>query len=152
MFDEEAGVFDDEEAGGTGFFGGGGVGDSLLEPEDSGADSDGGIGDGRDFIGAAEDVDDVNRIGDVFEAGIGFFAQDFGFVGIDRDDAVAGGLEIGGDFVRGAAGIGGESNDGDVFVDAEELGDGVGSGGDEVWKVEEHECSSYFIDAREERK
>ena len=83
-------------------FGGGlVVGDFLLEPEGFGVDGDGGIGDGRNFFGAAENVDDVDGFGDVFEARIGFLAEDFGFVGIDGNDVVTGGLEVGGDFVGG---------------------------------------------------
>lgn len=113
---------------------------SLLEPEDFCADGDGGVGDGRDFLGAAENVDDIDAMGDVFEAGIGFLAEDFGFVGIDGDDFVADGLEVGGDLMGGAAGIGREADDGDGSVDAKEMGDGVGSSGDKVWKMEEHQC------------
>ena len=140
MFDEEAGVFDDEEARGSGFFGGGWVSNSLLEPEDFGADGDRGIRHGRNFFWAAEDVDNIDAIGDVFEAGIGFLAKDFGLVGVNGDDAVAGGLEVGGNFVRGAAGMGREPNDRDVFVDAEKLRDGVWSGGDAGREMEEHKC------------
>ena len=140
MFDEEAGVFDYKKAGGAGLLGRGWVRDSLLEPEDPGADGDGGIGDGRDLFRTAEHVDDINAIGDVFEARVGFFAENFGFVGVDGDDAVAGRLQVSGDFVGGAAGIGGEADDRDVFVDAEELDDGVGSGGDIGRQMEKHEC------------
>lgn len=89
VFDEEAGIFDDGETCGASFFGGGGVRDVLLEPEDFGTDGDGGIGDGRDVFRAAEDVDDVDGFGNVFEAGIGLAAEDFGFVGIHGNDFIA---------------------------------------------------------------
>jgi hypothetical protein len=138
VFDEEAGVFDDEEAGGAGFLGGGGVSDLLLEPEGFGVDGDGGIGDGRDVGRTAENVDDVDRFWDVFEAGIGFLAEDFGFVWVDGNDFVAGGLEIGGYLIRGAGRIGGEADDSDGFGLVEELGDRVGGGGGVIGEVEEH--------------
>lgn len=138
MFDEEAGVFDDDEASNARFFGGGRVRDALLEPEDLGVDRDGRIGDGRNAFGAAEDVDDVDGLGDVFEAGVGFLAQDFGFVGVDGDDFVTGGLQVGGDFVGRTARVGGESDDSDGFGGAEDLGDGVGGRSGVVRKVKEH--------------
>ena len=113
VFDEEAGVFDYGEAGGGGFFGGGGVFYAELEPEDFGIDGDGRAGDGRHVFGAAEDVDDVDGFGNVFETRVRFLAEDFGFVGIDGNDAVADGLKIRSDFIAGAGWIGGESDDGD---------------------------------------
>ncbi len=78
MFDEEAGILDGQEAGGAGFFSGFGVFNTQLQPEGFGADGNGGIGDGKSLFGAAEDVDDVDGFGDVFEASIGFLAEDFG--------------------------------------------------------------------------
>ena len=107
MFDEDAGVFDYEEAGGVGFGGGVLVFDSLLHPDYFCADGDGAVDDGRNVFGAAEDVDDfdVLRFWDVFEAWVRFFAEDFGFVGIYGDDAVAGGLNVLSDAETGAAGI-----------------------------------------------
>jgi hypothetical protein len=54
-----------------GFCGGWGVFYAELEPKDFGFDGDGGIGYRRNIFGAAEDVNDVDRIGDVFEAGGG---------------------------------------------------------------------------------
>jgi len=138
VFDEEAGVFDYEEAGGAGFFGGDGMGDAELEPEGFGVDGGGGVGDARDFFGAAEDVDDIDGAGDIFEAGVGFLAEDFGFVGVDGDDFVAGGLEVSSYLVGGTARIGGEADDGDGFGLAEEIGDGVGGGGSVVGEMERH--------------
>jgi len=109
-----------------------------LEPEDLGLDSDGGVGDGRHVFGAAEDVHDVDGFGDVFETGVGFFAEDFGFVGIDGDDAVPDRLEIGGNFVAGAGRIGGEADDSDGFGGAEEVEDWVGGGIGAVGKMDGH--------------
>ena len=47
---EEAGVFDDDEAGGAGLFSGGGVGNALLKPEDLGGDDDGRGGNRRNVF------------------------------------------------------------------------------------------------------
>lgn len=106
MLDEDAGVFNDGEASGASLFGGRGVFDAELEPEDFRANGDGGIGDGRNVLRAAKNVNDIDGLGDVFKAGIAFFAEHFGFVGIDRNDAVAGALEIRSDFMGGPQGIG----------------------------------------------
>jgi hypothetical protein len=135
VFDEQASVFDDEEAGGAGFGGGFGVSNSLLEPEAFGVDGDGGVGDRGDVFGTAKDVDDVDGDGDVFEAGIGFLAEDFGFVWVHRDDLIADRLEVGGDLVRGAKRIRGKTDDGDGFGLAEKGGDGVGGVGHGNWMM-----------------
>ena len=89
VFDEQAGVLDDNEAGGVSFCSSGFVNDSLLEPQGFGVDGDGRIGDGSNLFGATEDVDDVDGEWNVFEVGVGFFAEDFGLVGVDRDNFVA---------------------------------------------------------------
>jgi len=70
VFDQEAGILNDEEAGGTGFFSGDRMRNFLLKPEGFGIDNDGRIGDGRYILGAAEDVDDIDAFGDVFEASV----------------------------------------------------------------------------------
>ena len=114
------------------------MGDLLLEPESFGLNGDGGIGDGRDVFGAAEDIDDVDGFGNVFDAGIGFLTEDFGFVGVDGDDFVAGGLQVGGYFVGGASGIGGEADHRNGLGLAQEIGDWIRSGGRVVGEVEEH--------------
>ena len=92
VLDQDAGVFDDEEACGAGFGGRGLVFNSLLHPDYFCADGDGAINNQRNVFGAAEDVDDFDLLGfrDVFKARITFFSEDFGFIGIYRDDAVAG--------------------------------------------------------------
>ena len=125
VFDEEAGVLDNEEAGGVGFGGGFSVRNSLLEPERCGMDGNGGIGDGGNVLGAAKDVDNVDRAWNILEASVGFFTEDFGLVGIDGDDSVAGALEVGSDLMGRAARVGGESDNGDGFGGAEEIEDGI---------------------------
>jgi hypothetical protein len=139
VFHEKAGVFDDREAGGVSFRGCRGVGNSLLEPEDFGADGDGGVREQGNIFGAAEDVDDVDGFGNVFEARVGSLAEDFGFVGIDGNDLVPGGLEVGGDGVGGTETIGGEADDGDGLQGAKDVGDGVGERRDVGGKVKKHE-------------
>jgi hypothetical protein len=127
VFDEDAGVFDYEEAGGAGFGGGVLVFDSLLHPDNFCADGDGAVNDWGNVFGAAKNIDnfDVLRFWDVFEAWVRFFAEDFGFVGIYRDDAIAGRLHVLGDAKTGASGIGREADDRDVFVVFEDVGDYV---------------------------
>ena len=77
VLDEDAGVFDYEEAGGAGFGGRGWIGDSLLHPDYFCADFDGAVDDRGDIFGAAEDVDDfdVVRWRDVFETRVGIFRR-----------------------------------------------------------------------------
>ncbi len=101
-----------------GFCGGLFIRYSLLEPEGFGVEGDGGIGDGRNCFGPSEDIDNVDWEGNVFEAGVGFFAQDFGLVGIYRDDFVARALEVGGDFIGRPARIRRETDDSDGFGSA----------------------------------
>lgn len=124
------------------------MGDAKLEPESFGANGDCGIGDRGDFFGAAEDVDDVDGDGDIFEAGIGFLAEDFGFVGVDGDDGVAGALEVGGDFVGGTKGVGGEADYGDDFGLAEEIGDEVEGWTHLVGEMELHDRWMNVIEIR----
>ena len=138
MFEEHAGVLDNKEAGGVSFGCGGFVGDSLLEPEGFGVNGDGGIGHARDVFGAAKDVNDVNGERNVFESRVRFLAEHFGFVGIDGDDFVAGGLEVGGDAVRWTEAAGGKADDGDGFGAAEEIADRVGGCGRVCGEMEEH--------------
>ncbi len=99
--------------------------DSLLHPERFGVDSDCGIGYGRNVLGAAEYVDDVDRNRNVFQASIRFVAEHFGFVGIHRNDLIADRLEIGSDFMRRAMGLRGKADDGDGFGIAKKIGDRV---------------------------
>ena len=96
MFDEDARVFDYQEAGGAGFGGSVLVFDSLLHPDNFCADGDGAVDDGWDLFGAAKNIDnfDVLRFRDVFEARVRFFAEDFSFVGIYGDDAISDGLYV----------------------------------------------------------
>jgi len=110
VFYEEAGVHYDYQAGGDCFSCGFDVFDSQLHPDDVGADGDGAVGYGRDAFGAAEDVDDFDflrcdRGGSGFQVRVGFFAEDFPFVWIHRNHAIAGGLDVIAYVIAGAFGI-----------------------------------------------
>ena len=61
----------------------------------------------------------------VFQARVGFFAEDFGFVGIYGDDAIAGGLHVLSDAKTGTPGIGREADYRDGFIVFEDVGDYV---------------------------
>ena len=133
MFDENAGVFHHEEAGGASFGGGVLVLNSLLHPDNFCADGDGAVYDRRDVFGAPKDIDnfDVLRLRDVFETWITFFAEHFGFVGIYGDDAIAGGLHVLSYAETGTSGIGREADYRDGFIVFEDVGDYVIT----VWPV-----------------
>jgi hypothetical protein len=135
---EEAGVFDDDEAGGAGLFSGSGVGNALLKPEDLGGDGDGRGGNRRNVFGAAEHIDDVDRLGNVLQAAIGFLPEDLGFIGVDREDSVTRGLQIGSDFMGGAAGVRRKTDDGDRLGAAQNLHYRVRRRTGVVRKVKEH--------------
>ena len=65
------------------------------------------------------------RFRSVFQAWVGFFAEDFGFVGIYGDDAIAGGLHVLSDAKTGTPGIGREADYRDGFVVFEDVSDYV---------------------------
>ena len=106
--------------------GGLGTGDSLLKPQRFCMNSNSGIGDTRNLLDAAKDVHDIDADGNILETGVGFLAEDFGFVGIDGNDGVAGGLKVSRDLVRGASRIRREADDRNGLGMAEQISDGVG--------------------------
>jgi len=113
VFDEKAGVLDDEKARSMGFGGRLGASDSLLKPQGFCMNGNSGIGDARNLFDAAKDVHDIDGNGNILQTGVGSLAEDFGFVGINGNDGVAGGLKVSRDLVRGASGIGRQTNDRD---------------------------------------
>jgi len=138
VFEEDAGVFYREESGGASGFAGGGVDDTELKPDGFGVNCDRGVDDRVNFFAAAENVDDVDGIGDVFEARIAFLTEHFPFVGIDGNDAVADRLEVGGNFVAGAGSIGRETDNSDGFCEAEKIENGIGRGWVVVGEINFH--------------
>ena len=115
-----------------------------MKPEELGADFYGAEDVGKDFLGATEDVDQIDWFGDFFQGGVTFLAEDFPFVWIHRDDAVADRLQVSGYFVAGAGGVRGETYYGDDFSLFEDVGDWVGGEGGVVWFMETH--SGIFAD------
>jgi len=138
VFNEDAGVFYREESGSPCGFAGGGIDDTELKPDGFGANGDRGVDDLENFFAAAENVHDVDGIGDVFEARIGFLAEHFPFVGIDGNDAVADRLEVGRNFVAGAGRIGRETDNGDGFCEAEKIEKWIGTGSRLVGEINFH--------------
>lgn len=125
VFDHDAAVHDDVEAGGGGYLRGFLVFDAELEPERLGADLDGLAGDFRGLVGAAEDVDEVDGAGNVEKRGVGRLAKNLFLLGVDGDDLVADFLKGLGDAEAGAGGVGAESDDGDGAGLAEDFFEGA---------------------------
>ena len=67
MFDEKARILYGDETSGASFFRGGGIFYALLEPQKLCADFDGALGNRRHVFGATENVNQVNRFGNVFK-------------------------------------------------------------------------------------
>ena len=55
--------------------------------------------DARGPTGAPEDVDDFEWFGDTIEGWVRLLSENFSLVGIDRNNAIAGALHVGGDRV-----------------------------------------------------
>src|SRR5687767_12904831 len=76
VLDLDASVLDDIQARRPGHRGRLFVADAELEPQHLGADGDRALGDGWDISRLAEDVDDLDRPGNLLQAGIDRLAQD----------------------------------------------------------------------------
>jgi hypothetical protein len=70
VFDEHAGIHYHRDSCAAGLFGGRLVGDAELHPDYFGTDANRGVYYWRNFFGAAENVDDFNFLGGVFETRI----------------------------------------------------------------------------------
>ena len=138
VLDKKAGVLDDGESGGASFFSGGGARDVLLKPKNLGSDRNSRIGDGGNLFRSPKNVDDVNGFRDVFEASESLNTEDLRFVWIDRDDLVAGRLQIGGYSVRGTKRVGRETNDRDGLGGSENVINRVQRGSGGMGPVEVH--------------
>jgi hypothetical protein len=75
VLNENARVFHDGKTGCTRLSSDRGVRDALLKPEDLCADGNGGISDRRNLFGPSKNIDDVNGLRNVLEAGESFDAQ-----------------------------------------------------------------------------
>jgi hypothetical protein len=70
VFDEDAGVFNGEKARCTRDLASGCVHNAKLKPDDLCMDGDGGFNDRSNVCRPAEDVNEIDGLGDVFEAGV----------------------------------------------------------------------------------
>ena len=138
MLNENAGVFHYSETGRTCPFSCGGVRDVLLKPENLCPDDNRRVSDGKNLFGPPKNVHKVNGFRNVFEASESPDAENFRLVRIDRDDAVADGLQVGGDSMRRTKGIGGKTDDSDGLRGTENLADRVRRWSDRVGAVEVH--------------
>ena len=116
------------QPGGSSPCGGGLVDNAVLEPDGARRDGDGVVHDRAHELRSPKDVDDIDRLRDVTQAGIGALAQDLLEIGIDRDDAIARPLQVTRDAVAGTVRIGAEAHDGnrprrvqDLFRDVDHL-------------------------------
>ncbi|MGB2625195.1 MAG: hypothetical protein WAK20_00290 [Candidatus Acidiferrum sp.] len=97
MFYQKASVFDDIQACAVGQIGRRGIFDAQLKPEAFCSYPDGALGHGRNVFGPAKNINHVDFLGNVLYTGVTFLTKNFCFVRIDRNNAIAGALEIFGD-------------------------------------------------------
>lgn len=88
VLDFHAAVHDDVEARSGGTFRGFLVDDSELHPQDLGAHGDRIVGNGADFRGFTEAVDEIHVVWNRTEVGIALLSEHFGVARIHRDDPV----------------------------------------------------------------
>src|SRR5262245_52764999 len=113
VLDLEAAVHDDRDAPVHGDPGCLLVDHAELAPECTGVDRDGIPGDGRQRIGCAEDVHDVDRNRHVEETRVADLSEDLGLAGIDRDHPVPVTAEVVADEVARTQLVAGQPHDGD---------------------------------------
>src|SRR5579883_7576 len=113
MFLENALVHNDFESGFARAAGGGFVDHAFLQPQRFRADTDRGLDDFRNMLRAAENIDHVDPLRNIFQTRVTFFAEHFGFMRIHRNDAVSDALHVIGDAVGGTHRARGKSDDGD---------------------------------------
>src|ERR1700730_5152593 len=103
--------------------------DTFLHPDGARADTNRGLDNFRHKFGAAKDVDDVHALGNVLQASIRFLTKHLGLGGIDRNDAVAGGLQILRNAVARTMPAVRETNNGNRAAGLENLTNGISSNG-----------------------
>src|ERR1019366_8656027 len=77
-----------------------------------GALADGGFHNLRHELRAPENVHDVDWLRNRFHIGVTLFAQDFGLMGVDRDDPIPGPLHVFRYAITGTVALGGEAHHG----------------------------------------
>ena len=112
--------------GGEGLFGRFQVDDPQLRPNGLGPDRDCLVDNRRDLVGRAENIDQIDLVRNALQVRIDRFAQDRSAARIDRDDAVALVLQIGGHEVAGLLPVRREAHHGDGLRRAEQVVDAVG--------------------------
>ena len=114
VFNHEATIVNGEQTGVLCARDAGRVADAKLQPDGLRADGDRFVDVRVGLLGAAEDVDNVDRDGHGGEVGVGRFAEyGGGEAGVDGDDAEALLLEVSRDAVVVARGVLGQADDGD---------------------------------------
>src|SRR5581483_733413 len=101
------------------------VDDALLHPHSFGADGDGRFDDGWNELGAAEDVDDVHFVRDLFEGFVSLLPQRLFDLRVDGDDAIAGVLHVFRHAVRRPDAAIGQADYGDGAAVLQEFGNSV---------------------------
>ncbi len=96
MFRSDTTVHDDETESrrARAFLGGRFVLDALLHPHGARPNAYGGVDDFHYKFRATKNIHNVDLFGNIFQPSVTFFAKHFRFVGIHRNDAIAGGLKI----------------------------------------------------------
>ena len=97
MLLEQAAVHDDSKPGGFRPIGGLLVHDPFLHPDHLGPLGYGLLHDLRQELGAAKDVHDLHLVRDLRQGRVAALAEDLLAGGVDRDDPVAGPLQVGRD-------------------------------------------------------
>ncbi len=113
MSPHHAVVHDDLKAGGACAFGGCLIDDAVLQPDGRRFDRDRLIDDGTDELRAAENADDVDGNGQIAQARVRPFSENFPDVRVDGDDAITGALKVAGNPMTWPACIRAEANHGD---------------------------------------
>ena len=101
---------------------------AFLHPDAANADLNRRIDDFRHEQRAPKYIHDINGQRDILQPNVAFFAEHFGFVRVDRNDPVAGRLQILSHAVTRSHAPARKPHDSDRFPGLEDLRDGVGFG------------------------
>ena len=85
---EDAAIHHDFQAGRTGTGGRFLVHNSQLHPDDPRIAADGGFDDVGNVVGPAEDVDDLEWLGNILQRGVSLLSENFSLEWVHRDDPV----------------------------------------------------------------
>src|ERR1700733_1551167 len=99
--------------------------DAFLHPNSTRANLDRAFDYFRNVLRPPENIYDVHFFGNIFEARIGFLAENLALSGIHWNDAIASGLHVLRDAVARAEFSRREAHDGDGLAGLENFGDGI---------------------------